>query len=208
MALCLVAAPVHAQTAPVLTMVDARPIAELTAGVSLQGPADVNQRPACEQLALPCQTERSVPDGGLAVSAAIYPNDAIGIVGEVSVYANPWSSYGTDCPPIGGLRPPTCAVRQTDHPRSALVGVKVRTGFIKDRSTRWRLFGQALGGPQWSDVRSLHRVVQLGVGADDYLQNGVALHVEYDYRFAPDERRNLSTGRYLLGIGIPLGSRH
>ena len=186
---------------------DERSIAELTAGVSLQGPADVNQHPACEQLALPCQSERSVPDGGIVVSATIYPSDVLGIVGEVSVYANPWSSLGTDCPRIGGVRPASCAMSQTDHPRSALAGVKVRTGFINDRSTRWRLFGQALGGPEWSDVRPIHRVVQLGVGADDYLQNGIALHVEYDYRFAPDERRNLSTGRYLIGIGIPLGAR-
>ena len=206
-ALWLAAAPVQAQTAPVITVIDSRSIAELSAGVSLQGPADVNQRPSCEQLALPCQSERTAPAGGLALSATIYPNDVIGVVGEVSIYANPWSSFGTECPPVRGLRPPTCTVAVTDHPRAALAGVKVRTGFIKDQSTRWRLFGQALAGPEWSDVRPLHRVLQLGVGADDYLQNGIAVHVEYDYRFAPDARRSLSTGRYLVGVGIPLGSR-
>ena len=206
-ALCLAAAPARAQTSPIVTVVEARSIAELTAGVSLQGSTDINQHPTCERLALPCQAEGSVPDGGIVVSAGIFPRDAIGIVGEVSVYANPWSSYGTDCPRVGGVRPATCAVPQTDHPRSALAGVKVRSGFIKDGSTRWRLFGQALGGPQWSDIQPLQRVVQLGVGADDYLQNGLVLHVEYDYRFAPDERGNLSTGRYLVGVGIPLGAR-
>jgi hypothetical protein len=77
---------------------------------------------------------------------------------------------------------------------------------IDDPSTHWRLFGLVLAGPQWSDVGPLHQVVQIGVGADDYLRNGFVLHVEYDYRFVPSDTRDLSTGRYLIALGIPLGS--
>jgi hypothetical protein len=205
LALCLAAAPAHAQTAPAIMLDDYRSTVEVTLGASIEGPADVNQRPACQQLELPCLTGRTFPDGGLAIGITVYPSDAIGIVGESSVYANAWSSWG-GCPPRSGSIPP-CPVSETNQVKSALAGLQVRTRLINHREGPSRLFAQVLVGPQWSDVGPLRQVVQPGVGFNQYLRNGVAVHFEYDYRFAPDEKRDLSTMRFFLGIALPLGSR-
>jgi hypothetical protein len=202
--LCLTAAPVCAQT-PVVTVDDFQTITELTAGVSTQLPADVNQRPVCQELGLPCSSPRTFPDFGVAVALAVYPIDAVGIVGEGSVYANGWLAYGR-CPFITP-NPQPCANTQVNQVWSALAGVRVRTPIIRNGGSHWRLFGQALAGPQWSDVGPQRRVFQPGIGGDNDLQNGIAVHLEYDYRFAPDDRRDLSTGRFVVGISIPLGRR-
>lgn len=77
LALCL-AEPVRAQTAPVITVDDFQSAAEVTAGVSMQTPVNVNQRPACQELALPCLTPPTVPDFGLILSAAVYPDQIVG----------------------------------------------------------------------------------------------------------------------------------
>jgi hypothetical protein len=50
-------------------------------------------------------------------------------------------------------------------------------------------------------------VLQVGAGVDDYLRSGPILHVEYDYRSSPDDRRDLSTGRFLIGFAVPLAPR-
>jgi hypothetical protein len=71
-------------------------------------------------------------------------------------------------------------------------------------TTHWRLFAQMLGGPQWTDGLR-QRVLQAGVGADDYLPNRAVVHVQYDYTFAPGDDRGRSTGRFLVGIGMRLG---
>ena len=120
-----------------------------------------------------------VPDLGVALSAAVYPGEILGIAGE-------WST--------------------TTHGQAALAGVKLRSPLINEPRSHWRLFGQVLAGPQWDDVGPQQHVIQIGAGADDYLRNGLVLHVEYDYRFAPGGRQDRATGRYLIAVGIPLGS--
>lgn len=210
-ALCLAAAPARAQTPPVLTIDGYRSIAEVAAGVSIQGPADVNQPPACQGLALPCASGRTIPDGGLALSAVVYPGEMVGVVGELSVYANQWVTYGTNCFFVGGRVPQTCPVTATNRVRAALGGIKLRSRLIRigslNGTSHARLFAQALAGSQWTDIGPRQRVLQPGVGLDHYLRNGVTVHVEYDYRFAPDGGRDLSTSRGLLGIALPIGSR-
>ena len=193
-----------AQTVPVVTLENYQSIAEVTLGGSIQGPADVNAKPTCEHMGLPCESGRTFPDFGVVATLTVYPGERLGFVGEVSSYANAWFSYTTTCPYRGG--PPPCVVNETNHVRSALAGVKLRSKLIDAPSTHWRLFGQVLAGPQWSDVGPVHQVIQIGLGADDYLRNGLVLHVEYDYRFVPNDTRDLSTGRYMIAIGIPLGS--
>jgi hypothetical protein len=64
-----------------------------------------------------------------------------------------------------------------------------------------------LVGPQWSNVGPQQRVLQLSVGYDGYLRNGIAVRIEWDDRFVPRAVRDLSTSRILAGIAIPLGSR-
>lgn len=130
---------------------------------------------------------RTSADLGIALLGTLYPAEIVGIAGEFDAFERPWAA-------------------QMNHGRAALAGLKVRTRLIKSGTTNWRLFGQMLGGPQWSDVRAKRRVLQPGVGADDYLRNGLTLHVQYDYTFAPDDRRVLSTGRFLVGVALPVGA--
>lgn len=201
------AAPVGAQSAPVVTVDDFASAGEVTVGVSIQGPPDVNQRPTCTELGLPCETGRTFPDFGLILSGARFVNDGVAVVGELGVYANQWTSYGSPCPRVGARIPSTCPTPQTNDVRSALAGLQVRTRLLTDRWSRTRLFAQALAGPQWSDIGPPRRAVQAGAGFEEYGQNGVAVRFEYDYRFAPDEQRDLSTFRFFIGVGIPIGSR-
>lgn len=130
---------------------------------------------------------RTSADLGIALLATLYPAEIVGIAGEFAAFERPWAA-------------------QVTHGRAALVGLKVRTRLITSGTTNWRLFGQLLGGPQWTDVRAGHHVWQPGVGADDYLRHGMTLHVQYDYTFAPDDKRDLSTGRFLVGVALPLGA--
>jgi hypothetical protein len=202
-ALCLAAAPARAQTAPVITLDDFRSIADVVAAVSLQAPKDVNQRPECEDLGLPCLTPPTFTGLGFALSTALYPTALVAIVGEVSDYPNDWASYQPNC----DLRHSICVVEQTNHVRAALAGLKVRTPLISGGSTRGRFFVQALAGPQWSDIGPRQLVFQPGVGYDGYFQNGIAFRIELDYRFAAGDVRDLSTSRVLAGIAVPIGLR-
>jgi hypothetical protein len=203
LSICLAAAPVRAQTAPVVTVHELRSIADVTASISMQSPADVNQRPACQELALPCLTPQTFIGFGFALSAGVYSNDVVGIVGELSTYPNHWAAYETNCDRAHSV----CAVNQTNHVHAALAGLKGRTPLITGWSTRGRFFAQALVGPQWSDVGPRLRVFQPGIGYDGYLRNGIAVRVEWDYRSVPRAVRDLSTSRILAGIAVPLGSR-
>jgi hypothetical protein len=42
--------------------------------------------------------------------------------------------------------------------------------------------------------------------ASVYANRDVTLQFEYDYRWTPDDRRDLSTGRALVAIVFPIGS--
>ena len=200
--LCLGAAPARAQTAPVVTAPDYQSIAELAAGLSLQAPADVNQRPACEDLAIPCLSPQTFTGFGVVLSAGIYVSETVGIVGELNAYPNEWASYDPDC----SRGHSTCVVNQTNHVRAALAGLKLRTPLIDGGTARGRFFAQALIGPQWSDVVRRQSAVQPGFGYDGYLQNGVAYRVELDYRSLSKGVRDLSTSRVFVGMAIPVGS--
>lgn len=48
-AICLAAAPLRAQSAPLVTVDDYRSIADVAVGVTLQAAPDVNQPPTCVQ---------------------------------------------------------------------------------------------------------------------------------------------------------------
>lgn len=198
------AAPARAQTRMMLTIDDDDSAAVVGAGLFLAGPADVNQRPTCDELNLPCLSPETFGDIGAAIFGSKYLSDNVGFAWEASVYGNNYFAYG-DCPRGGGPGP--CPVHETNTVRAALGGVEVRTHLIKDPTTRWRLTGRALVGPEWNDVGPHRHVAQIGVGADDYLRSGLIVHVQYDYRFSPDDHRNLSTGRFMVGFGVPVGSR-
>lgn len=203
LALSVAAVPVQAQTAPTITIDRYLSIADVAAGVSVQAPADVNQRPACEQLGLPCLTPRTFTGFGLSMSAGVYLNEIVGLVGEVSAYGNEWASYQANCDRAHSV----CVVNQTDHVRALVLGVKLRTPLIDGGPARGRFFAQALTGPQWSQTVTKQQVFQPGIGYDGYFRNGVGYRVELDYRIAPGGSRDLSTDRVSVGISVPLGSR-
>jgi hypothetical protein len=196
------ASPARAQSPPVVTIVDSHPLAELVGSVSLQGPPYINERPVCQQLAAPCLGSRSVPDPGLVMTLTVLPTDRIGVVGEFGIYESLWWSNGTDCSYAG------CLVAEHDRLPSLLGGLRFRTRLPKMRSTDppTRVFVQMLAGPEWSDLAPLHPVVQPGIGMESLVWNNTGvLHIEYDYRFAPAPGRSLSTHRFLIGLGIPIG---
>ena len=174
----LAAAPVGAQTAPVVTVDDFQAIAEVGIGAAIVSATG--------------NTSRVDPAFGAAVSAALYPTEVVGIAGELNVFGSGSRSAGAD---------------RIGDGRSALAGVKVRTRLLRSGSTAWRFFGQVLGGPQWTDSAPTRTVLQPGAGADDYLPNGVVVHVEYDYAVVAFGRGGASTGRFLVGLGCQLGSR-
>jgi hypothetical protein len=190
---CVTASSALAQQAPVLTKDDFRSPAEISVGVTMQTPADVNQPPYCLKLNLPCLSGRTFPDFGVEATAVGYISDRLGIVGEASAYRNLWFS---NC----------CDVAVTNHVRTAQAGLRVRSALQDTGRDRWRYFGQILAGSEWSSVNPRGPAIQPGVGADVYLQNGVILHVQYDYCWVPGGVRDLSTGRLLIGMTFRIGS--
>jgi hypothetical protein len=205
----LAAAPAGAQTRPIVTLDNLQSVAEIGGAASLSGFPNINRPPECETRGLPCSSSGDVvPAFGLTLLATGYFNEIVGVTGEVSAYVSQWESYGP-CPAYAVPSSRGCALNQTNHVQTAMAGLRIRSRLITaDRgTTHWRFFGQLVGGPEWSDLAPLHQVLQPGVGADDYLKNGLIVHVEYAYRFSPDDRRDSSGGRYLVGLVVPIGSR-
>jgi hypothetical protein len=128
---------------------------------------------------------RNFVDLGVAALATLYPMEIAGVTGEFTAFEN----------------------TRMEHGHTALAGLKLRTRLINSGRTNWRLFGQMLGGSKWTGVTARRHVLQPGVGADDYLGNGLTLHVQYDYTFAPGDSYDLPTGRFLIGLALPLGAR-
>ncbi len=126
----------------------------------------------------------TVPGLGAALLPSIYPREHVGIVGEWSIYT---------------LSRPT----GIEHRRAVLGGAKVRSSLIGGEE-RFNLFAQLLAGTQWKGGGPRRLAVQAGVGADSRLPDGLVLHVAYDYRFTPIGGPNVSTGRYMVGLGIPI----
>jgi len=198
---CVAAEPAYAQRSPTIS-IDDDSRAEIAGGVSLQAPADVNQRPLCDRLALPCDSPRTFGDLGLALSTTIYRLRTVGVAGELSLYGNHWTSKQPNC----DSRHSTCTINENNQVWAALAGIKMRTPLITRWHERARLFAQAMLGPELSDYGSVQHVFQPGGGFENYSANGFGLRVQLDYRFTRNEPRNLSTGRATMWLVIPLGS--
>ena len=198
---CAAAVPAYAQRAPQISMDDGQR-GEIAGGVSLQAPADVNQHPACDRLALPCLSPRTVGDLGLALSTTIYASSVIGVAGQLSFYGNHWASNQPDCDP----RHSTCTTGENSQVWAALAGVKVRTPRITRWHERGRIFAQALVGPEVSDVGPMLRVFQPGGGFESYSATGFGVRFQLDYRFARAFPRDRSTARAMIWLVIPFGT--
>ena len=172
--------------------------ADLSVGFTLQTPADVNVQPLCGELSLPCTSPRTVPDFGIAVAGAAYLQRSVAVVGEASFSDNVW--YAS----------PTKEGRQDNYVRLLLAGVRARVippAVGGKKATGVQIFGQLLGGTEWSTVLGARRAIQPGGGIDARLRDACVLRAEVDYTFVPGELRSLSGSRVFVGLVYGFGSR-
>lgn len=178
---------------------DSRSRFDIAAGVSFNGPADVNQRPKCSELGLPCTSGKEFPDAGLVLQGTARLARNLAVVVEGSVYGNTWDSVATQ------------KVR-TNHVSALLVGPRLMTSthalhWYKD-TTRFRAFAHVLGGPEASTILPTRFAVQPGFGLDGKLAWPSAwIRLEYDYRSTHGSPRNLSGGRGLCALVFDVPDR-
>jgi len=177
------------------------PAGEIMVGLALADFQDVNLRPLCDRLTLPCTSPKTVPDVGLVLGAARNLTETFAVVGETAVYGNVWDSWES-------VR---TTQREINHVRTLIAGPRVATGFIHaaGRSpTDFRLFAQALGGVQVSEVEQNGLLMQPGGGVDFNTRSGLLCRVQADYRLTTARSpRPLSGGRIILALIVPVGSR-
>lgn len=173
--------------------------AEIAVGFTMQTPRDVNLPPLCQSLGLPCTSPRTFPDFGLDVAPAIRVNHTIRLVGDVSVFGNAWTPAG----PSDRLFGPA---RATNHVRTALMGLRFYAPTIhfqrRGDDQTLKLFGQILGGAQWSSVVPRRRAIQPGFGVDIGTPQPIVVRVQFDYTSVRGPVRDLSTGRILFGVVV------
>ncbi len=173
------------------------PRGELAAGFSLVGFVDVNVPPTCAQLRLPCGSGKTFGDYGGTLSAAVRLARAVALVVEAGVYANMWQ-------PLDSL------YSTTNQVWAALAGVRVSSPLFqvwRRDPQRIRLFGQLLSGVETSDAASGGRVLQPGIGADFSTRHPILVRVQTDHAFVQHRSRDLSAGRIVVAIVVPVGSR-
>jgi hypothetical protein len=171
---------------------------EVSIVVTLQTPADVNQRPLCEELAIHCSgSGKTFPDLGLAMSAGRGLGRGIAAVAEIGFYGNKWSSG------------PRAEDQHTNHVRSALAGLRFASPFHPYRPSithdSIRVFLQLLTGGQWSTLDPMRPLIQPGVGADIAMKR-VTARLQFDYYRVSGAGRDLSTSRGSFGLVHRLGT--
>lgn len=169
---------------------------DVAAGIAINAPKDVNQRPLCTDLGLPCLTPRTFPDFGLLLQVAAYPLAHIALVGEASMYANAWDTVSTT----------TIADARLNHVNALLAGPRLTTGvlhFTKKDTQGFRAFAQVLVGEERSTVVPTRFAVQPGAGIDARLSNpNMWVRVSGDYRSTRGGPRNLSTERFMAALVV------
>jgi hypothetical protein len=173
------------------------PAAEFAAAVSLNGPKDVNSTPLCQQLSLPCTSGKEFGDVGWSLSGDYNLTENVGVVGEVAVFDNMW-----------------LAPRQTrdsvNHVRSLMAGPRLATRFLHEGGrapTDSRLFAQLLAGTQASDLAAAGAAVRVGGGLDVSTRTGVIVRLGLDYLVTSAPGRDLSGGRFILGLVFGVGAK-
>ena len=176
-------------------------------GVTLNGPADVNQRPECVELALPCISPKTFPDAGVVVQGAVRATDNLALVAEASSYANEWVPAGSNRSTANTVSAALAGIRLSTGTRVLAFGrhSTVRALSIRARAdtTRYRVFVQLLAGPEASTVVPTRTALQPGVGIDGKLGWAPGwIRVAYDYRYTRGDGRNLSGGRVLCALVV------
>ncbi len=166
--------------------------------------ADVNAQPNCVELSLPCTHDRPGGSGGFGAALSVSGNlsEHVAVAGDFNLFGAEWDS------------PHSVLARRSevDRVRSALVGVKLGTGFFYPGNhdpTPGRFFGQVLVGGQGSDAVPLRPSWIIGAGADVIIHRhdstagptlAPALRMALDYQLTPGSGRNLSGWRAVFGV--------
>jgi hypothetical protein len=168
--------------------------------VAMYHPSDVNQRPDCEELHVPCSSPRTFPDFGVGASYAGRVRGPVQAAVELNMYSNQWIPPH-DSAVAGRARANKVYAMMFG---GRLTGPSIETD---SRDTRaWRAFAQILIGPEWSDEVPMRVAVQPGVGVEMQLKNSTTtLQAAIDYRATGGSGRNLSTPRSSFGIVYGVG---
>ena len=191
-ALVIVTSPAHAQIVRVPN--DESPSADLSIALALNGFKDVNVRPTCDALGLPCTSPKSFPDPGVTIAFAKNIIPSLALVLEGGVYRNVWESAAT-------FQEPT---EEVNTVLGFMLGPRVSKG-IGDRV---RIFGQVLVGARMSEMVEGSNAIQPGVGLDLATPAGVRVRFQLDYcimRDPPPGPRSLTAARSLIGVVVPIG---
>ena len=168
-------------------------------GISMNGPADVNQKPKCIELSLPCNTPKTFPDFGIVIGATYRVTAHFALAAEASFYDNRWDSTGV-------------SHDQSNHVNAFLVGPQLMTGMRNfvwwNDTTRLNAFVQFLVGPESSDVLPTRTAIQPGAGIDFKLRPELlSLRIAYDHRITHGSGRNLTGGRISAALVLALPGR-
>jgi hypothetical protein len=194
--LLIAAAPAQAQ---VTRDYRDHPRGDFTIALALNGFKDVNVHPACDELALPCISPKTFPDGGFALAFARNVSASLALVFEGGVYRNVWESPVT-FPGPG---------QEVNRVLSLMIGPRVSLP-LRRRGERARIFGQVLFGARMSEMVEGSNAIQPGGGIDVALPVGGSLRFELDYavmRGAPAGPRSIGGARSLIGLVIPFGGQ-
>ena len=170
---------------------------DVAIGVTLNQPDDVNTRPRCTALNLPCTSPKTMADFGGSVQAVARATTHLSLVAEAGLYANRWIATGAQR-------------SQSNYVSALLIGPRVETVFrfseARGEEAWVRPFVQLLVGPERSTVLPTRMALQSGVGVDFPIAEGQrALRVEIDYRGTHGAGRNLSAHRVLIAEVLPIG---
>jgi hypothetical protein len=182
---------------PDLSLGVVTPAAEFAAAVTMQDPKDVNSRPFCEQYSLPCASGKEFGDVGWSLSAGYSLTENLAIVGEVAAFENTW-----------------VVQRQSrtlvNHALSLTAGPRFASRFLHEGGPNpndTRVFVQLLAGVQASDLATTGFAIRPGAGVDISTRTGVIVRLGLDYLLTSATGRDLSGGRFLMGLVFGAGAK-
>jgi hypothetical protein len=193
----LTSARVASAQPPAFSAGVAAPAGEFAAAVTMQSPKDVNVRPLCEQLALPCISGKEFGDVGWSLSAGYSLTENVGLVGEVAGFQNTWLAAGQ-------------ARSSVNSAHSLMAGPRLATRFFHEGGAHpndTRVFAQVLAGVQLSDLAAAGRAFRPGGGVDISTRTGVIVRLGIDYLVTSAPGRDLSGGRFILGLVFGVGAK-
>lgn len=173
------------------------PAGEIGLAVTMQSPQDVNVKPLCEQLSLPCISGKEFGDVGWALSAGYSLTENVGLVGEVAGFQNTWVAAGQ-------------SRSSANTALSVMAGPRFATRFFHEGGAHpsdARVFGLLLAGLQVSDLAAAGRAFRIGGGVDVSTRTGLIVRLGMDYLFTSAPGRDLSGGRFVLGLVFGVGAK-